>query len=93
MYSKCVCVCVCMRVPAKLLQSCLPLCDPMDYRPPVSSVYGILQAKNTGVDCYALLQGIFPTQGLNPRLLKYIYFRFFSIISYYKILNMIPCAI
>ena len=25
--------------------------------------------KNTGVDCQALLQGIFPTQGLNPRLL------------------------
>ena len=25
--------------------------------------------KNTGVGCYALLQGIFPTQGLNPRLI------------------------
>ena len=25
--------------------------------------------KNTGVGCYALLQGIFPTQGLNPGLL------------------------
>ena len=25
--------------------------------------------KNTGVGCHALLQGIFPTQGLNPRLL------------------------
>ena len=25
--------------------------------------------KNTGVGCYALLQGIFLTQGLNPRLL------------------------
>ena len=25
--------------------------------------------KNTGVGCYALLQGIFPTQGLNPHLL------------------------
>ena len=24
--------------------------------------------KNTGVDCHALLQGIFPTQGLNPGL-------------------------
>ena len=29
---------------------------------------GILQAKNTGVGCHALLQGIFPTQGLNPGL-------------------------
>ena len=25
--------------------------------------------KNTGAGCHALLQGIFPTQGLNPRLL------------------------
>ena len=25
--------------------------------------------KNTGVDCHSLLQGIFPTQGSNPRLL------------------------
>ena len=24
--------------------------------------------KNTGVGCYALLQGIFPTQGLNPSI-------------------------
>ena len=29
---------------AKLLQSCLPLCDPVDYSPPGSSVHGILQA-------------------------------------------------
>ena len=26
--------------------------------------------KNTGVDCHFLLQGIFPTQGLNPYLLR-----------------------
>ena len=25
--------------------------------------------KNTGVGCYFILQGIFPTQGLNPHLL------------------------
>ena len=30
---------------AKSLQSCLTLCDPMDYRPPGSSVQGILQAR------------------------------------------------
>ena len=34
-----------MRVHAKLLQSCLILCDPMDYSPPGSSVHGILQAR------------------------------------------------
>ena len=27
--------------------------------------------KHTGVGCYSLLQGIFPTQGLNPGLLHY----------------------
>ena len=30
---------------AKLLQSCLILCDPMDHSPPGSSVCGILQAR------------------------------------------------
>ena len=60
------------------------LWDPVDCSPPGSSVHGILQArilewvgsvapgdspgKPTGVGCYFLLQGIFPTQGLNPGL-------------------------
>ena len=43
---------------------------PMDCKPPGSSVHGISPGKNTGVGCHALLQGIFPTQGLNPRLLR-----------------------
>ena len=51
----------------KSLQSCLTLCDPMDYKP--ASVHRILQAKNTGVGCHALPQGIFLTQGSNPGLL------------------------
>ena len=49
-------------------QSCLTLCDPMDYTLPGSSVHRNSPGKNTGVDCHALLQGIFPTQGLNPGL-------------------------
>ena len=44
----------------------LTLCDPMDCSPPDSSVHGDSPSKNTGVDCHALLQGIFPTQGSNP---------------------------
>ena len=32
-------------------------------------VHGILQAKNIGVGCYFLLQGIFSTQGSNPGFL------------------------
>ena len=41
----------------------------MDYNPPSSSVRGILHDRNTGVGCHFLLQGIFPTQGLNLGLL------------------------
>ena len=47
----------------------LTLCDPMDCSPPGSSIHGIPHDKNTGVGCHFLLQGIFPTQGLNPGLL------------------------
>ena len=50
---------------AKSLQSYPILCDPMDRRPPGSSVHGILQAKNTGVGSHFLLPGIFPIQGSN----------------------------
>ena len=50
-------------------QSCLTLCDPMDYCSPGSVVHGDSPGKKTGVGCHALLQGIFPTQGLNPGLL------------------------
>ena len=42
----------------------------MKWRPPGSSVHRIL-CKNTGVGCHYLLQGIFPTQGSNPRLLHW----------------------
>ena len=45
----------------KVTQSCPVLCNPMD-----CTVHGILQAQNTGVGSLFLLQGIFPTQGLNP---------------------------
>ena len=50
-------------------QSCLTLCDPMDYSLPGSSVHGDSPGKITGVGGHALLQGIFPTQGLNTGLL------------------------
>ena len=49
-------------------QLCLTLCDPMDYSLLGSSVQGDSPGKNAGVGCPALLQGIFPTQGLNPGL-------------------------
>ena len=47
-------------------QSCLTLCNTIDYSPPVSSIHGIFfLRKNTRVGCYFLLQGIFLTQGWN----------------------------
>ena len=46
-------VCVCA-------QSCLTLCDPMDYSLPGSSLYGIFQAR--------ILEWVFPTQVLNSDL-------------------------
>ena len=50
-------------------QSCLIVCNPMDCSPPGSSVHEISPGKNTGVSGHYLLQGIFPTQRLNPCLL------------------------
>ena len=50
-------------------QSCPTLCDPMDCSPLGSSVHGDSLGKNTSVGCHVLLQGIFPTQGLNPGIL------------------------
>ena len=49
-------------------QSCPTLWDPMGCSPPGSFVHGDFPGKNTRVDCHALLQGIFPTQGSNPDL-------------------------
>ena len=50
-------------------QSCSILCNPIDCSLPGSSVHGDSPGKNTGVGCHFLLQGIFPTQGLNLGLL------------------------
>ena len=52
-----------------ITQSCLTLWNAMDCSPPGSSVHGGSPGKHTGVGCHALLQGIFPTLGLNPGLL------------------------
>ena len=59
----CVCVCVCL-----VTQSCPTLCDPMNCSLPGSSIHGDSPGKNSWLSCHALLQGIFPTQGLNPGL-------------------------
>ena len=50
-------------------QSCLTPCDRMDCSPPRLLHPWDSPGKDTGVGCQALLQGIFPAQGLNPCLL------------------------
>ena len=52
---------------AKSLQSCPIIFDPMNFSPPDSSVYGILQPAL--LEWVAVLRGIFMTQGLNPCIL------------------------
>ena len=47
-----------LKVKVLVAQSCPTLCDRMAC--PWNSL-----GKNTGVDCHSLLQGIFPTQGMN----------------------------
>ena len=50
--------------------SCVWLfCNPMDCSLPGSSVHGISRQEYSGVGCHFLLQGIFPSQGLNLGLL------------------------
>ena len=65
---------ICIISPCAVLclvaQSCLTLCHPMDCRLPGFSIQGDSLGKNPGVGCHALLQGIFPTQGLKPCLLN-----------------------
>ena len=52
----------------KLLQSC-PTLQPCGLWPTRLLCPWDSPGKNTGADCYAVLQGIFPTQGSNPHLL------------------------
>ena len=56
-------------------QLCLTLCNSMDHRPAKLLCPCDYPGRNTGVGCYALLQGIFLTQGLNPRLLHLLHWQ------------------
>ena len=65
-------MCLLFNILSRLLclvaQSCLILCNTMDYRPPGPPLHGDSPGKNTAVGCHTLLQRIFPTQGSNPGL-------------------------
>ena len=54
---------------AKTLQSCLTL-QPYRLQPAGLLCPWDSPGKNTGVNCHALLQGIFLTQALNPSLVS-----------------------
>ena len=64
----CVCARVCVRTLCLVAHLCLTLFYPMDCSPLGCSVHGDSPGKNTGVGSHALLQGIFPIQGLSPGL-------------------------
>ena len=55
---------ICVYVKVKATQSCLTLCNPMEFSRPWNS-----PGQNAEFGCCSLLQGIFPTQGPNPGLL------------------------
>ena len=55
---------------SKLLQSCLTLCDPMDYSPPGPPAMGF-SGKNTGVGCHSLFKG--SSQPRDRTCVSYVY--------------------
>ena len=62
-------------VHAQSLQLSLTLCHPIHCRLPGSSVHGGSPGETTGVGCFYLLQGIFPTQGSTPYFLHLLHWQ------------------
>ena len=66
-----VCVCMCVRAHSVLSHSSQP-----HGLQPIRLLYPWnFPCKNIGVGCHFLLQGIFPTQGLNPHLLGFLHWQ------------------
>ena len=63
----------------------------MDCSLPHSSVHAESPGKNAGVGCHVLLQGIFPTQGLNSGLLHYRQIFFLSSQTLGKPIQLYTC--
>ena len=96
---------MCIHMCESVTQSCLILCDPMDYSQSGYSVHG----KNIRVGSHSILQGIFMTQGLNPGLLHcrhilyhlshqenprvYMYHLPFGLPSHHSAPRRVSCAI
>ena len=64
---------------AKLIQSCLTLCNPMDCSLPGFFVHEDSPGKNTGVGCHFLLQEIFLIQRSKPHLLCLLHWQVVSL--------------
>ena len=78
------CVCVCVST------VCVCVCSVVSdtFRPQGLQLARLLcpwnfPGKNTGVGCYFLLQGIFPTQGSNPHLLNLLQWQMGSVGLYH----------
>ena len=81
-----VCVCVCVCVYGVCVCVCSVVSDTL--RPQGLQLARLLcpwnfPGKNTGVGCYFLLQGIFPTQGSNPHLLRLLQWQMGSVGLYH----------
>ena len=66
---------MCLYVCVKSLQLCLTLCDTMDCNLQAPLSMGNLQARILEWVAMPLLQGILPTQGLNPGHLQLLHCR------------------
>ena len=65
----------CVARTAKLLQSYLTLCNPLDHSPPVSSVHGILQARIQDWVAISFSRGTSPPGGSNRNLLRLLHWQ------------------
>ena len=72
-------------------QLCWTLCDPMGCSPPGSSVHGILQARI--LEWVAMPSSKGSSQRMDRTQVSCKELFSFSIIGYYKILNIVPCSI
>ena len=61
-------MCLCVCVFELVTQSCLTLCDPMDWSLPVSIIHGMLQARILALPCPS--PGDLPNPGIKPASLK-----------------------
>ena len=79
--------------PTRSLQSCQLCATPWTVAHQTPCPWGS-PGKNTGVGCHALLQGTFPTQGLNPHLLCLLHWQADSLPLHHLGSRQIPfCSI